>query len=85
MSVLDRQCVAVAFGAILRTARLGAGISQEALAERADFDRTYTSLLERGLRTPTLSKLIDIAEALGIEPSALVAMTVSRLRRDKQS
>jgi transcriptional regulator with XRE-family HTH domain len=82
MSAFDRRRVAHVFGAILCTARKGAGISQEKLAELADVDRTYPSLLERGLRTPTLGKFIDIADALGIEPAALVAMTVARLRRE---
>ncbi len=82
MSAFDRRRVAHVFGVILRTARRGAGISQEELAELADVDRTYPSLLERGLRTPTLGKVIDIADALGIEPAALVTMTVSRLRRE---
>jgi transcriptional regulator with XRE-family HTH domain len=80
MSMHDRRRVATAFGAILRTARAGAGISQEELAERADIDRTYPSLLERGLRQPTLSKVIDIANAIGIEPAVLVTLTVARIR-----
>jgi transcriptional regulator with XRE-family HTH domain len=83
LSAHDRQRVATAFGAILRTARAGAGISQEKLAERADIDRTYPSLLERGRRQPTLSKLIDIANAVGIEPAVLVTLTVARVRREK--
>lgn len=83
MSVLDRRRIATAFGAILRTARAGAGISQEELAERADIDRTYPSLLERGLRQPTLGKVIDIANAIGIEPAVLVTLTVAHIRREK--
>jgi transcriptional regulator with XRE-family HTH domain len=44
-------------------------------------DRTYPSLLERGRRTPTLGMLIALAHALGVEPTLLVAMTVTRLGR----
>ncbi len=51
----ERHEVAVAFGKTLRAARRERGISQEDLAFRADCDRTYPSLLERGLRTPTLT------------------------------
>lgn len=36
-----------------RFARRAQGMSQRRLAETGDFDRTYSSLLERGLRTPT--------------------------------
>jgi XRE family transcriptional regulator, regulator of sulfur utilization len=81
---LDPRQVARAFGTILRAARLAAGISQEALAARADCDRTYPSLLERGLRTPTLSVIIEIAHALGVEPAQLVSETLKRLREGQQ-
>jgi transcriptional regulator with XRE-family HTH domain len=80
MSALDPRQVAQAFGAALRTARLAAGISQEVLAERADCDRTYPSLLERGLRQPTIGKVIDIAGALHLEPTVLLNSTIARLR-----
>jgi transcriptional regulator with XRE-family HTH domain len=84
MNALDRDRVAKAFGAILRAARLAAGVTQEVLAERADCDRTFPSLLERGLRTPTLTVLIEIAHALGIEPAELVSETLKRLREGQQ-
>jgi transcriptional regulator with XRE-family HTH domain len=82
MSASDRHRVAVVFGAVLRTARQGAGLSQEAFAHDAGMDRTYPSLLERGRRQPTLAMLIAIANALKIEPAILVTMAVSRLRRE---
>lgn len=80
MSALDPRQVARAFGATLKVVRADAGISQEVLAERAECDRTYPSLLERGLRQPTLGTLIDIARALHMEPAALVELTIARLR-----
>lgn len=40
MTALDPRQVARAFGAILRAARVAAGLSQEVLAERADCDRS---------------------------------------------
>jgi transcriptional regulator with XRE-family HTH domain len=80
MSALDPRQVAKAFGSIVRAVRIDAGITQEVLAERADCDRTYPSLLERGLRHPTIGVVIDIAGALHLEPAALVNMTIARLR-----
>lgn len=82
MTALDPRQVARAFGKILRAARVAAGISQEVLAGRADCDRTYPSLLERGLRQPTIGKVIDIACALHLDPAALVNMTIARLRTE---
>jgi transcriptional regulator with XRE-family HTH domain len=83
MSAFQQRQVAVAFGAVLKAMRTDAGISQENLAELADIDRTYPSLIERGLRQPTIGRVIAIADALRIEPGELVTMTVARLRRDE--
>jgi transcriptional regulator with XRE-family HTH domain len=69
-----------AFGATLRAARDKQGVTQDQLAIRCDFDRTYPSLLERGLRQPTLHTLLRLADALDIGATELVAETVSRLR-----
>ncbi len=60
------------FGTVLRDLRIHAGLSQEKLAELADLDRTYISLLERGLRQPSLTTLFAIAKALDIKPHQLV-------------
>lgn len=60
------------FGKVLRTLREGKKLSQEKLAEYCDLDRTYISLLERGLRQPSISTIFKIADALDISPSELV-------------
>ncbi len=61
-----------AFGAVLRERRLAADLSQEKLALDCGLDRTYISLLERGLRQPTLSTLFQLATILGVQPSEMV-------------
>ncbi|MBT1706306.1 helix-turn-helix domain-containing protein [Chryseosolibacter indicus] len=60
------------FGEILRNLREKNGITQEALAADCDLDRTYISLLERGLRQPTIGTLFKIAEALKVPPSKII-------------
>lgn len=60
------------FGKVLREQRELKKLSQEKLAELCDLDRTYISLLERGLRQPTISTLFKISDALDISPSELV-------------
>ena len=72
--------VAAAFGQVLRRVRRERGLSQEALASGAEMDRTYPSLLERGLRHPTLTVLLRLARALTVEPAELVNRTVRALR-----
>jgi len=60
------------FGNVLRELRDENNISQEKLAEYCDLDRTYISLLERGLRQPTITTIFKLAKALNISPSALI-------------
>jgi len=42
-------------------------ISQEKLAEKCDFDRTYISLLERAKRNPSYLSLVKLCIGLEIE------------------
>ena len=79
-----RQDVARAFGMALRAVRDAQGISQDQLSQTCDMDRTYPSLLERGLRGPTVAMLLRLATALGVEPERLVTDTVLRLRGNEQ-
>jgi len=60
------------FGQVLREMRVKNHISQEKLAEYCDLDRTYISLLERGLRQPTITTIFKLAKALNISPSSLI-------------
>jgi transcriptional regulator with XRE-family HTH domain len=75
MNASARQQVAVAFGTVLPTARDAGEICQEQLAEAADVARTYPSLLERGLRQPTLHVLLHLTDAVDIDPGLMVIAT----------
>lgn len=59
-------------GDILREKREKLGMSQEEVAERAGVDRTYVSILERGLKSPTLETLEKICEALSTLPERVI-------------
>ncbi len=59
-------------GSVLRVMREKLGISQEEVAERADVDRTYVSILERGLKSPTLETFEKICVALGTLPERVI-------------
>ena len=52
---------AIYIGKVLKRLRTNHKLSQEELAFRASLDRTSISLLERGLRTPTLDTIFKIA------------------------
>ena len=57
-------------GARIRELRRRHGLSQEALADRAQIDRSYMSGIERGVRNTSVLKLAKIAKALGVRVSA---------------
>ncbi len=60
------------FGQVVRYAREQQGLSQEQLAELADIDRTYVSMIERNKRKPTLEVAERVAVALNIKLSELI-------------
>ena len=66
------------FGASVRKLRFRLGISQEALAERADLHRTYIADIERGARNVTLRSIYKLAKALEVSTADLLMQTCSR-------
>lgn len=73
--------VGTAFGDVLRQARARQRVSQQDLALDSGLDRTYVSLLERGLRQPTLAAMFLLANTLGVEPASLIKKTTEQLER----
>lgn len=63
---------AAAFGRTLRRKRTAAGLTQEALASASGLHRTFISMLERGVRNPSLEVIFKLAAALGQSPGSLV-------------
>ena len=76
--------------AALKTARKARGLSQEAFSDVSS--RTYLSTLERGLKSPTLSKLSALCEVMEIHPLTLLTLayagkesSITRLQAQVQS
>jgi len=63
----------IVFGRTLRALRQEAGLSQEALAEKADLSAIFISRIERGKESPSLDSLLKIAKAFRIRVYNLVA------------
>jgi transcriptional regulator with XRE-family HTH domain len=61
-----------AFGQVLRTIRQSRGLSQEALGFESGYHRTYISLLERGVNSPSLATILELATALNVRGSEIV-------------
>ncbi len=67
------------FAYALKNFRLAKKLSQEEFSLASS--RTYVSSLERGIYSPTLNKVDELAEVLGVHPLAL--LTLSYLTKSK--
>ena len=65
----------------LKCARTARGLTQEDFSEVSS--RIYVSLLERGLKNPTLDKINGLSEVMEIHPLSLLAL--SYLLSDKRN
>jgi transcriptional regulator with XRE-family HTH domain len=65
--------VALRFGENLRRTRRRLGLSQEELAVRASLHRTEIGMLENGQRVARIDTLIQLAGAMSIDPTELIA------------
>ncbi len=78
--IVNMSCI-IEFGLTLQKLRLEQNLSQAELAKASKIDRTFISLLERGIRQPTLTTVFQLAKALKLHPSELVAEVEKRVRR----
>ena len=68
---MDKEKLLKNFGEKVKLKRAELKLSQEELAFKCGFDRTYISLFERGLRNTSLSNLSILAEGLNTTISSL--------------
>jgi transcriptional regulator with XRE-family HTH domain len=64
------------FPAALKIVRKARGLSQEAFSDVSS--RTYMSSLERGLKSPTLSKVAELCEVMDVHPLTLLTLAYGR-------
>lgn len=62
----------IRFGAGLQMARKSRGLTQEDFSVVSS--RTYLSSLERGIKSPTITKLEELASVLNLHPLSLLAL-----------
>ncbi|MCU4119131.1 helix-turn-helix domain-containing protein [Variovorax sp. N23] len=67
-----REAISVALGKRIKTLRIAADRSQAELAFDCELDRTYISLVERGLANPSLWTLGTLAYALNTNVAELL-------------
>lgn len=70
-------------GEVLTHVRERAGVKQADLAARLGMPASYLSKIESGTRRLDVIELIQIAEAIGVEPTEIVRQVTAALR-DRQ-
>lgn len=70
-----------AFGLAVREIRLSKGLPQEALGP----SQPFVSDLERGMKSPSLEKIHELASSLGIHPSTLFVYCCIKADEEKVS
>ncbi|WP_085316580.1 helix-turn-helix domain-containing protein [Derxia lacustris] len=71
--------VGESFGLVVRRLREARGWSQEALANRAELNRSYMGEIERATVMPSLATASKLAVALGLPLSELIAQCEVRI------
>lgn len=69
---LDKDHDLVRLGAAVRARRTALGLSQEALADFAQIDRSHMGKIERGERNVTFLNILRIAKAIQCKLSELL-------------
>ena len=75
--------IEIAFGVVLKRLRNELGLSQEEMADISGFHRTYISLLERGLKSPSLDTIKRLCEALGFKMHQFALLMEEELLKSK--
>ena len=75
---MGKVSVTKRFGLAVRNRRIAAGLTQEQLAELAKLHPTYISMVERGIRNPTLEASDQIARGLGLSLTVLIGEALNQ-------
>jgi transcriptional regulator with XRE-family HTH domain len=67
-------------GRTIARCRNDADLTQEKLAEIAGLERGYISLMERGLRMPTVETVFRLCRGLKLNPSELIRVIELQVR-----
>lgn len=74
--------IKIAFAKALKKTRHSKCLSQEAFSDVSS--RTYISTLERGMKSPTLDKVNELAITMGIQPLTLLTLSYMIERHESE-
>jgi transcriptional regulator with XRE-family HTH domain len=70
---VDKKSVIIGFGKRVRELRVENKMTQENLAAKTGFHRTYIGMVERGERNISLANIVVFADAFGIPIAELMS------------
>lgn len=73
------------FGKVLKEFRKQVGLSQEQLGLACDLDRTFISLLERGLRQPSLTTLFLLSDKLKVPATSIIQRVEENYQKEREA
>jgi transcriptional regulator with XRE-family HTH domain len=68
---------------LLREERVRRKLSKYAVAQNSGVSESMLSLVERGLRNPTLELALRIADGIGVELPAIITEAIASVRKQK--
>ena len=81
-SIRNARTPEEALGVVLRRIRHERHLSQQALADRSGYHRTYIGMLEHGQKSPSLRTIWNIGTILQVKPSEIL-FEVERLAKNE--
>lgn len=85
LTAQERSAIRSVVGSRLRALRREARLDQRALAQLLDHSAAWVSLIERGIREPSLTEVFDIARVFGKDPEQLFSSIAQALNRQSRS
>jgi transcriptional regulator with XRE-family HTH domain len=70
------------FGTVIKKVRLDRGLTQEMLASHSGLERTFISMLERGVKQPSLKTVSSLAHAMHLKSYELLHMVEEQIHAD---
>jgi transcriptional regulator with XRE-family HTH domain len=75
MDIREQEQIIRQFGENLKSIRLEKELSLRQLAHLADMSHNGIHEIEKGIANPSLTTIITLARALGVEPAALISFS----------
>ena len=76
---INTPVVSAALGAALAAQRNSVELTQKAAAKRAAISEGYLRAMERGSRQPSISVLLSLCEAIGVDPRELFNRALDKM------